>query len=112
MKTLKFYGYSDDTFGEYAITNEDVDNCSNNKPIQCLITSSEGNLFVIGHYYIHPNDGCWTIGISPHGEGSKIPNWPMRISACDVPYSCCLEIDVPDDFKLNWFSNGRPADID
>ncbi len=26
MKTLKFMGYSDDTFGEYGITNEDIDN--------------------------------------------------------------------------------------
>ena len=24
MKTLKFMGYSDDTFGEYGVTNDDV----------------------------------------------------------------------------------------
>lgn len=27
MRMLKFEGYSDDTFGEYGVTNQDVDNC-------------------------------------------------------------------------------------
>ena len=40
MKTLRFQGYSDDTFGEYGVTNQDVDNCGSCKPIQCLITVS------------------------------------------------------------------------
>lgn len=31
MKALRFYGYSDDTFGEYAATNYDVDNCGSGK---------------------------------------------------------------------------------
>jgi hypothetical protein len=107
MKTLRFHGYSDDTFGEYGITNEDVDNCAANKPIQCFIESSEGKLVVVGHYYIHPTDGCWTVGISQCDEGSKIPNWFIRMTESDVEYSLCLEIDVPDDFKLTWYSNGK-----
>lgn len=37
MKTLKFEGYSDDTFGEYGVTNQDVDNCATMEPIQCVI---------------------------------------------------------------------------
>lgn len=39
MKTLKFMGYSDDTFGEYGVTNEDVDNCGRGNPIQCVINA-------------------------------------------------------------------------
>ena len=27
MRILKFHGYSDDTFGEYGETGQDVDNC-------------------------------------------------------------------------------------
>lgn len=45
MRILKFYGYSDDTFGEYGLTNEDVDNCGCCEPIQCMIDC--GNK---GHY--------------------------------------------------------------
>ena len=37
MRTLKFHGYGDDTFGEYGVTNQDCDNCANEKPIQCIV---------------------------------------------------------------------------
>jgi hypothetical protein len=41
MKTLKFHGYGDDTFGEYGITGQDRDNCANEKPIQCVVDCGE-----------------------------------------------------------------------
>lgn len=65
MKTLKFEGYSDGTFGEYGWFDEDVDNYASMKPIQCLITSSEGRLLVVGQYAkTHISDtGCWVIGV-------------------------------------------------
>ena len=64
MKTLRFQGYSDDTFGEYGVTNQDVDNCGSCKPIQCLITAGTASLLVVGHYTAsHINGGCWVIGI-------------------------------------------------
>lgn len=37
MHRLCFYGYSDDTFGEYGVTGDDIDNCGNCEPIQCVI---------------------------------------------------------------------------
>lgn len=37
MHTLKFHGYSDDTFGEYGVTNQDCDNCASGMPIQCVV---------------------------------------------------------------------------
>lgn len=32
MKRLEFYGCSDDTFGEYGVTGDDVDNCGSRYP--------------------------------------------------------------------------------
>lgn len=107
MKTLKFEGGSDDTFGEYGITQEEVDNSSRNSPIQCVISSKEGSLVVVGHYNIHPNDGCWTIGISLLNEGESMPSWSTRFTMRDCNYSPTLEIDVPDDFKLTWYNDGE-----
>lgn len=36
---LKFEGYSDDTFGEYGVTGEDVDDCGSMEPIQCIVNA-------------------------------------------------------------------------
>ena len=108
MKTFKFEGYSDDTFGEYGVTNDDVDNCAKNAPIQCDVISSDGQLSVVGHYWISPSPhGCWTIGIAPIDEDVKIPAWPVRFKLSDEGYSPSMEIDAPDDAKLTWYSNGN-----
>ena len=48
MKQLRFYGYSDDNFGEE--NSNGVDNCASLNPIQCKLVSSEGSMFVIGQY--------------------------------------------------------------
>jgi hypothetical protein len=37
MPTLRFEGYSDDTFGEYAHTNNDYDNCASGESIEFLV---------------------------------------------------------------------------
>ena len=107
MKTLRFQGFSDDTFGEYNETNDDVDNCADGTPIQCVIESTEGKLVVVGHYELHPTDGCWTIGISNYDEETPIPNWNIRMGQAPRPYSPSIEIDVPDDATLKWYSNGK-----
>ncbi len=41
MRILKFYGYSDDTFGEYGETGQDVDNCGSLEPVQCIVDCGE-----------------------------------------------------------------------
>lgn len=41
MTTLKFYGNSDDTFGEYGVTGQDCDNCGSGKPVQCVVDCGE-----------------------------------------------------------------------
>ena len=107
MKTLKFEGYSDDTFGEYGVTNEDYDNCASFRPIQCVIQSKDESLVVVGQYSESALDGCWVIGITMEEEGKKIPNWDIRMKMSNSAYSPILEIDVPDDFKLTWYDNGK-----
>lgn len=102
MKTLIFYGYSDDTFGEYGVTYSDVDNCGSGNPIQCEIFADGNSLLVIGQYNRN-NNGCWDIGICQSEGDKSIPNWNIRISSDE--YSAVLEIDVPDNFKLVWYSN-------
>lgn len=106
--TLKFQGSGDDTFGEYGVTGEDIDNCNSLKPIQCLIEAGKEKLVVVGQYSAsNPGGGCWGIGISMADEETPIPNWPMRFANGDCPYSPTLEIDVPENSKCTWFNNGK-----
>lgn len=108
MKTLRFYGHSDDTFGEYGVTKQDIVNFGKNEPIQCIIIAGDERLIVTGHCHIHPFDYSWTIGVAQFDQYSKVPNWSIRMMDCQVPHSICLEIDVPDDFRLKWYSGNEP----
>lgn len=108
MTTLKFYGYSDDTFGEYGVTNQDVDNCASQKPIQCVVNCEGKRMMVVGQYSAASRyNGCWLVGATKVEEEDELPDWPVRVcQSGDVPYSTCLEIDLPsDDFSLEWFND-------
>ena len=67
MHRLKFYGCSDDTFGEYGVTGDDVDNCGSCEPVQCVIDCGEqGRLMVIGQYSkASLGNGCWMAQTTP-----------------------------------------------
>lgn len=110
MRTLRFTGYGDDTFGEYGVTGQDYDNCATCKPIQCLISAGNEHLLVVGQYATTHKDGCWVIGVSMECEDEPIPNWPVRVMNGDCPYSPTLEIDVPEDFRLTWYSDGKEVE--
>lgn len=101
MKQLRFYGYSDDNFGEES--SNGVDNCASLKPIQCKLVSSEGSMYVIGQYD-RANNGCWDIGVCQVDEDIPIPDWEMKFSAKEG-YSVILTITVPDDTILTWFDD-------
>ena len=110
MKRLKFYGYSDDTFGEYGITGEDIDNCGSCEPIQCVIDcGNDGRLMVIGQYSRSSmGNGCWMAGVSKVEEDDEFPDWKVEIGYCaEVRYSVELFIELPTgDFNLTWYKNG------
>lgn len=115
MRILKFYGYSDDTFGEYGLTNEDVDNCGCCEPIQCVIDCGNGGrLMVIGQYSrASAGNGCWMVGVSKVEEYDEFPDWNIQIGYCaEVEYSPELFVEIPyGDFDLTWYKNGVKVEI-
>lgn len=110
VSELKFEGYSEDTFGEYGITGEDVDNCASMEPIQCIVDCGQfGRIMVIGQYSkASCYNGCWMIGVSKVDEYDDFPEWDMKITQSgESEYSTMLVIDLPtEDFNLTWFKNG------
>lgn len=112
IRTLKFRGYSDDTFGEYGITNQDCDNCASGEPIQCIVDCGEhGSVLVVGQYgSVSMESGCWLVGLTKTDENKKLPDWNFRyeISGSHCDYSPVLLMDLPDgEFCLKWFIGGR-----
>lgn len=108
MQELKFFGCSDDTFGEYGITGQDVDNCASMEPIQCVIDcGSHRRLMVIGQYSrASLNNGCWMVGISKVEEEDVFPTWEMQMDGDG--YTAVLTIWLPDTpFSLTWYRNGE-----
>lgn len=105
MPTLRFEGCSDDTFGEYAATNEDHDNCADGTPIRWLVEAGNERLLVIGQY---SPDGAagWQIGVAAVDDPDddigdpQIPEWPMHFERSERPYSPALVIEAPDGVTL------------
>lgn len=95
MKTLRFEGHSDDTFGEYAETNDDYDNCASGKPIRWRVHSEStgGGLLVYGQHCPEPAM-TWGVGVAKLDE-DQVVDWPVRMRFDG--YKTAMEIDVPDD---------------
>lgn len=112
---LKFEGYSDDTFGEYGVTGEDVDNCGSMDPIQCVVDAGiHGKLMVIGQYSkASCSNGCWMIGISKVEEEDVLPDWKISLLQGDMEYSPALELEIQDEVEvtLTWYKNGRKEEF-
>lgn len=109
MKTFKFGGYSDDTFGEVTPRGDDYDNCASDTPIRWLLFSaSEGvGVVIVGQHAPFEHADGWLVGVAPHdptGEDLPIPPWPMRFeqpSERISSYTPVLVIDAPDDAELS-----------
>ena len=81
MPTLRFEGYSDDTFGEYAHPQYDHNNCASGEPIEYLVQDPATGLGVVVTGQRCPgNSSSWMIDVADYqldlDEG--MPNWPMR----------------------------------
>lgn len=111
MKTLAFEGHSDDTFGEYLVTNDDYDCCASGALIVFRVTAADesdknlvAGLHVCGQYsgagWQDEQPGCWLVGLQQLEEYIPLPDWPMRWKISDRGYSPRLEIDVPDNVRL------------
>lgn len=110
MKTLQFEGYSDDTFGEYAVTREDHDNCASGDPMTFKVwsKSADDGLFVVGQYCPGPASG-WLIGVAridgADDDGPGLPDWPMRFTrSTERSYTPALLIEAPDDVTVEYVS--------
>jgi len=99
MPTLRFEGYSDDTFGEYAHTNDDYDNCASGKPIQYAVVDPKTGLgVVVTGQYCYGRATSWMIGVANYRDNKDFPDWPMKITNGLGRYadSPVLEIEAPE----------------
>lgn len=95
---FRFEGYSDDTFGEYGVTNDDYDNSASGKPIEWLVQAPNGEALIVFGQYTPGNAGGWVVGVStydPNSDDVPLPEWPMRITSGERPYTPALHIDAP-----------------
>jgi len=118
MPLLRFEGYSDDTFGEYAHSNDDYDNCASGEPIEYLVLGpavdgqTPSGIVVTGHYY--PGESySWMIGVAnydPDFEDRNLPDWPMRIEpASSTRYNPSLLIEAPEGVTLRCLTRDKEA---
>ncbi len=106
MRTLKFYGASDDLFEcegtDTGIGEPDEINCYDKSCVIEIKTRSEEGLRVVGTYAVADN-ACWMIGIAPLDENQPIPSWTISYKNGDNGYTAELTILTPDDavvFKI------------
>jgi hypothetical protein len=111
--TLRFEGYSDDTFGEVAHFNDDYDNCASGNPIEYLVQdpATKHALIVTGQHCPN-NSGSWMIGVAanhdPDGGDVDFPRWPMRIVPQDYRngFQPALVIEAPDGVTIRCLQRG------
>lgn len=110
MAKLCFYGRNDDTFGEYGVTQEEVDTSGSPSLVQCVVDCGEhGRLMVAGQYSLH---GCWLAGVCRVDEDDPFPDWEIMRSLHSGDYfSMALTVTLPaDDFSLEWYINGKKVE--
>jgi hypothetical protein len=104
--TLRFEGYSDDTFGEVDRFQDDFDNCASGKPIEYLVHDPASGLGVVVTGQFCPgNSGSWLIGVANHDPESDdvdFPRWPMRLEPQRYRngFNPSLVIEAPDGVTL------------
>jgi hypothetical protein len=101
MPTLRFEGYSDDTFGEYAHANDDYDNCASRKPIQYAVVDPKTGLgVVVTGQYCYGRSTSWMIGVANYhpDDGKEFPDWPMELTKMYGRFadSPVLKIEAPE----------------
>jgi hypothetical protein len=110
MKTLKFYGTSDDLFEcDGGVSEELCDNASGKTMTFHVRTETEG-LLVTAKYM---RNACWSIGLAQTDEGAAFPAWPISIGLADPSgypdprsYSTLITIEAPDDVQVSKWRKG------
>lgn len=98
MRTLKFYGVSDDLFECEGTKGSEPDEIGcYDRQVHLLLQNEHGGLIVVGEYSPALN-GCWMVGVTQRDEDDPIPDWPMKFTSGEPSrgYSVVLTIEVPD----------------
>lgn len=106
MKTLKFWGASDDLFEMGGDIDGEI-GCYNNGA-SYLLSAESGRMIVYGIYAPDSTPGAsWVVGVALVEEGVDLPAWPTRFVTAPPAgypdpksYSPLLLVDVPDDIQV------------
>lgn len=105
MKTLKFYGASDDLFEMDGDESEEW-GCYNR--LASVLVEHDGERLLVVGLYDGPgdvSDGCWAIGVQLFREGDSVPPWPVRLETHNRKYSPVLVLEVPDGATVSGVSD-------
>ena len=108
MRTLRFYGVSDDLVEiEGGIQDEPDEIGSYDAEAVLRVADKAGNGLHVHVNYAHGGPaGCWMVGISQLDEDVPLPAWPMRWGIGGRGYSVQLELDVPDRVRVTEMPRG------
>ncbi len=104
-KILRFSGSSDDNFEIEGALRDEISKFDHHG-LQFKLSSSEGQLLVVGIYGESAPGAVWTVGIAPVEEDVPIPEWPVKVRLAENGYSTELEIEVPDDTFVTGYADG------
>lgn len=93
MRTLKFYGASDDLFEIEGTTGSEPDE---RNPGTVEIKDADGNGLRVHCDYAVAANGCWMVGVAPLDEDIPIPDWPVSFKLGGRGYTAELTMVVPD----------------
>lgn len=105
-KTLRFYGSSDDNFEIEGAIRDEISKFDHHG-LQFKLSSSEGQILIVGNYGESAPGAVWTIGIAPVDEDIPIPAWAVKFRLAENGYSTELEIEVPDDTVVTGYVDGE-----
>lgn len=94
MRTLKFYGVSDDLFELEGTTGDEPDERDAGT---VEIKDAEGNGLRVFCVYGLTGNACWAVGVAPMDQDVPIPRWLTSYKLGGRNYSAELTMRVPDD---------------
>ena len=106
MLKLRFEGFSDDTFGEFAHFKDSYDNRASGKPIEYLVAHRESGMgLIVTGQFCPGHSGSWLIGVAnwdPDSADTDFPRWPMRIEPQNYRngFNPSLVIEAPEGVTL------------
>jgi len=96
MKTLRFYGTSDDLLECEGDVEDEA--CNNGRgDLSFVLESSSGRMRVAAVYVA---GGVWAIGVCQVEENDELPLWPIQYGTHENGYSALLRVDCPDDVQV------------